>query len=87
MYSKAVYNIVHSEMSQVSTLHKQSPHVLRHTFATTLLNNGADINAVKDLLGHSSLAATQVYTHVTFSELNKIYKQAHPRAQKKGGNL
>jgi len=87
MYSKAIYNIVHSEMSQVSTLRKQSPHVLRHTFATTLLNNGADINAVKDLLGHSSLAATQVYTHVTFSELNKIYKQAHPRANKKGGNL
>ena len=87
MYTKAVYNIVHREMSKVSTLHKQSPHVLRHTFATSLLNNGADINAVKDLLGHSSLAATQVYTHVTFSELNKIYKQAHPRAQKKGGNL
>ena len=83
MYTKAVYNIVHREMSKVSTLHKQSPHVLRHTFATSLLNNGADINAVKDLLGHSSLAATQVYTHVTFSELNKIYKQAHPRAQKK----
>ncbi|HNX88233.1 MAG TPA: tyrosine-type recombinase/integrase [Paludibacteraceae bacterium] len=87
MYTKAVYNIVHREMSKVSTLHKQSPHVLRHTFATSLLNNGADINAVKDLLGHSSLAATQVYTHVTFSELNKIYKQAHPRANKKGGNL
>jgi len=87
MYNKAVYNIVHNDMSKVSTLYKQSPHVLRHTFATTLLNNGADINAVKDLLGHSSLAATQVYTHVSFSELNKIYKQAHPRANKKGGNL
>ncbi|MHB9056510.1 MAG: tyrosine-type recombinase/integrase [Paludibacteraceae bacterium] len=85
MYAKAVYNIVHKKMSEVSTLHKQSPHVLRHTFATALLNNGADINAVKDLLGHSSLAATQVYTHVSFSELNKIYKQAHPRANKKGG--
>lgn len=85
LYAKAVYNIVHKKMSEVSTLHKQSPHVLRHTFATTLLNNGADINAVKDLLGHSSLAATQVYTHVSFSELNKIYKQAHPRANKKGG--
>ena len=87
MYSKAIYNIVHRKMSEVSTLHKQSPHVLRHTFATTLLNNGADISAVKDLLGHSSLAATQVYTHVSFSELNKIYKQAHPRAIKKGGQI
>ena len=87
MYSRVIYNIVHNTMEQVSTLHKQSPHVLRHTFATTLLNNGADINAVKDLLGHSSLAATQVYTHVSFTELNKIYKQAHPRANKKGGNL
>ena len=87
MYSKAIYNIVHQKMSEVSTLHKQSPHVLRHTFATTLLNNGADINAVKDLLGHSSLAATQVYTHVSFNELNKIYKQAHPRANKKGGQI
>lgn len=85
MYSKAIYNIVHNRMSNVSTLHKQSPHVLRHTFATTLLNNGADINAVKNLLGHGSLAATQVYTHVSFSELNKIYKQAHPRAKKEGG--
>lgn len=87
MYSKAIYNIVHNEMAQFSTLKKQSPHVLRHTFATILLNNGADINAVKDLLGHSSLAATQVYTHVSFSELNKIYKQAHPRAIKKGGQI
>ncbi len=85
MYNKAIYNIVRSRMSGVSTLQKQSPHVLRHTFATTLLNNGADINAVKDLLGHSSLAATQVYTHVSFNELKKIYKQAHPRATKKGG--
>lgn len=85
MYSKAIYNIVRDKMSAVSTLHKQSPHTLRHTFATTLLNNGADINAVKELLGHSSLAATQIYTHVSFSELNKIYKQAHPRAIKKGG--
>lgn len=87
MYRKAIYNIVHSKMSGVSTLHKQSPHVLRHTFATTLLNNGADINAVKDLMGHRSLAATQVYTHVSFNELNKIYKQAHPRAIKKGGGI
>lgn len=82
MYSKAVYNVVHESMSSLTTLRKQSPHVLRHTFATTMLNHGADIYAVKELLGHSSLAATQVYTHVSFAELNKIYKQAHPRAKK-----
>lgn len=80
MYPKLVYNIVHEIMSQVSTLAKLSPHVLRHSFATGLLNNGADINALKELLGHSSLAATQVYTHTSFGELNTIYKQAHPRA-------
>lgn len=85
MYHKSIYNIVHQKMSGISTLQKQSPHVLRHTFATSLLNSGADINAVKDLLGHSSLAATQVYTHISFNELKKIYKQAHPRATKKGG--
>lgn len=81
MYPKLVYNIVHSLMSQVSTLPKLSPHVLRHSFATGLLNNGADINALKELLGHSSLAATQVYTHTGFGELYTIYKQAHPRAK------
>lgn len=80
MYPKMVYNIVHNKMTEVSSLHKRSPHVLRHTFATSLLNGGADINAVKELLGHSSLAATQVYTHTSFEELNNIYKQAHPRA-------
>ncbi len=86
MYARGVYDIVHRKMGAVATLHKQSPHVLRHTFATSLLNNGADINAVKDLLGHSSLAATQVYTHVNFNELKDIYKHAHPReANKKGG--
>lgn len=81
MYPKLVYTIVHSIMSQVSTLPKISPHVLRHSFATALLNNGADINALKELLGHSSLAATQVYTHTGFGELYTIYKQAHPRAK------
>jgi integrase/recombinase XerC len=81
MYPKLVYNIVHSIMSQVSTLSKLSPHVLRHSFATGMLNNGADINAIKELLGHSSLAATQVYTHTGFGELYTIYKQAHPRAK------
>lgn len=87
MYSRGVYNVVHNKMSQAATLHKQSPHVLRHTFATTLLNNGADINAVKDLLGHSSLAATQVYTHVNFSELKDIYRNTHPREKNKKGGI
>lgn len=81
MYPKLVYNIVHNMMSQVSTLPRISPHVMRHSFATELLNGGADINALKELLGHSSLAATQVYTHTGFGELNNIYKRAHPRAK------
>lgn len=77
-----VYKIVHERMSEYSTLHKQSPHVLRHTFATTMLNNGADINTIKTLLGHSSLASTEVYTHTTFEQVKKAYQQAHPRAKK-----
>ncbi|HRG00738.1 MAG: site-specific tyrosine recombinase/integron integrase [Bacteroidia bacterium] len=74
-----VYTIVKKYLSQVTTIQKKSPHVLRHTFATHLLNNGADINAVKDLLGHANLSATQVYTHNTIEKLKKSYKQAHPR--------
>ncbi len=80
IYHKLVYRIVNSSLSMVSTMKKRSPHVLRHTFATILLNRGADLNAIKELLGHSSLNATQVYTHNTFEQLNAIYKQAHPRA-------
>ncbi len=80
LYPQMVYRMVHNKMSGVATLTKNSPHVLRHTFATTMLNNGAELNAVKELLGHSSLAATEVYTHTTFEELKKVYKQAHPRA-------
>jgi integrase/recombinase XerC len=64
----------------VSTIEKRSPHVLRHTFATQMLNNGADLNAIKEILGHSSLAATQVYTHNSTEKLKEIYKQAHPKA-------
>jgi len=80
LYPQLVYKMVHRKMSEVATLSKNSPHVLRHTFATTLLNRGAELNAVKELLGHSSLSATEVYTHTTFEELKKVYKQAHPRA-------
>jgi integrase/recombinase XerC len=77
---RTVYTSVKSYLSLVSTIQKRSPHVLRHTFATHLMNNGADLNAVKDLLGHSSLAATQVYTHNTIEKLKNIYKKAHPKA-------
>jgi len=80
LYPKFVYRVVTAAINLVSTQAKKSPHVLRHTFATHMLNNGAEINAIKELLGHSSLAATQVYTHNTFEKLKKIYKQAHPRA-------
>jgi integrase/recombinase XerC len=84
MYPKFVYNCVKRYLGTVTTLEKRSPHVLRHSFATHLINKGADLNAVKDLLGHSSLAATQVYTHNTISRLQEIYKQAHPKAYRDG---
>jgi integrase/recombinase XerC len=80
MYRRGVYDVVHRSLTKVSSLKKRSPHVLRHTFASTMLNNGADIYAVKALLGHSSLAATEVYTHSSFAKLIKTYKTAHPRA-------
>ncbi|MCU0473872.1 MAG: tyrosine-type recombinase/integrase [Bacteroidales bacterium] len=80
LYDKYVYNIVKGYLSLVTTIEKKSPHVLRHTFATHMLNRGADLNAIKELLGHANLSATQVYTHNTFEKLKKIYKQAHPRA-------
>lgn len=76
----AVSKIVNENLSKVVTQKKRSPHVLRHTFATTMLNNEAELEAIKELLGHQSLAATEVYTHTTFEELKKVYKQAHPRA-------
>ena len=80
LYRRWVYDVVHRSLTKVSSLKKRSPHVLRHTFASTMLNNGADIYAVKALLGHSSLAATEVYTHSSFAKLIKTYKTAHPRA-------
>jgi len=79
VYPKLVYRVVNRSLSLVSSQTKLSPHVLRHTFATHMLNQGADLNAVKELLGHSSLAATQVYTHNTFEKLKSVYNKAHPR--------
>ncbi|MDR3338685.1 MAG: tyrosine recombinase XerC [Candidatus Symbiothrix sp.] len=78
--NSVVYRIVTQRLSEVPNLSKKSPHVLRHTFATSMLNNGADLNAVKEFLGHASLSSTEVYTHTTFEELKKVYYQAHPRA-------
>ena len=80
IYTKLVYRIVNHYLSQITTLDKKSPHVLRHTFATHMLNNGADLNAIKELLGHSNLASTQIYTHNTIAKLKTVYKQAHPKS-------
>ena len=81
MTAQALYTMVRKRMGEVSTLKKHSPHVLRHTFATTMLNNGADIRTIQTLLGHASLAATQVYTHTTFEQIQQAYKHAHPRSK------
>jgi integrase/recombinase XerC len=80
LYPKQVYNIVAKNLNLVTTVRKKSPHILRHSFATHLTNNGADLNAVKELLGHSSLAATQVYTHNSIEKLKEVFKRAHPKA-------
>lgn len=85
LYPTLVYRLVHDRLSGAGGCGRYSPHVLRHTFASSMLNNGAQLNSVKELLGHESLAATQVYTHITYSELKSNYEHAHPRAIKKGG--
>ena len=80
MYPMQVYRLVKRNLSKVVTLKRRSPHVLRHTFATAMLNGNAELRAVQELLGHESLATTEIYTHATFEELKKVYEQAHPRA-------
>lgn len=79
-YNRMIQRLVRKHLLKGTTLDKKSPHLLRHTFATHMLNNGADLNAVKELLGHANLAATEIYTHTTYEKLKSIYKQAHPRA-------
>jgi integrase/recombinase XerC len=79
LYAKFVYRLTNKYLKKVTTIEKKSPHILRHSFATHLSNNGAELNAVKDLLGHASLAATQVYTHNSIGKLKNVHKKAHPR--------
>ncbi|WKD86250.1 Tyrosine recombinase XerD [Polaribacter huanghezhanensis] len=83
VYETLVYRVINNYFSDVSTKVKKSPHILRHSFATHLLNQGADLNSVKELLGHSSLASTQVYTHNSLEKIKQVYNQAHPRSHKK----
>ena len=80
MYPKKVYRIVNKYLTKISSIKKKSPHVLRHSFATHMLNNGADINAIKEILGHANLSATQIYTHNSIKKLKNVHKQAHPKA-------
>ncbi|MEE2953968.1 MAG: site-specific tyrosine recombinase/integron integrase [Bacteroidota bacterium] len=79
LYDKKVYRIVKKYISRITTVNQKSPHILRHTFATHMLNNGADINTIKELLGHANLSATQIYTHNTIEKLKQVYKKSHPR--------
>jgi len=85
LYPKMVYNLVKRYLGMVTTVEKKSPHVLRHSFATHLSDNGADLNAIKELLGHANLSATQIYTHSSIEKLKKIYQQAHPKAGRSDG--
>ena len=80
MTGEQVYNIVHKYLTAVTSLKKRSPHVLRHTFATAMLNNGAGLESIKNLLGHESVSTTEIYAHTTFEQLKRVYKEAHPRA-------